>query len=947
MDLTSHIINSGVINMDFSPNHANRNNSSTMKTEPHQTLDIKDVIKTEPQFGMDVNNEDKIQIKTHPFLDIDSFDIDTEAHSVMDDSKETSSGLLPLQVGEFNKEIHPLSWLHSDDKVNGVIQDNESNIQEDVHVQSQEDQIFYDNRRSQFQPFDGNNLTVKAESQFLQNDYVTNDNYIKTEFQPEQDHVFEAERHSQSHFESNREMEPEFQQMLDNPRLLEINDIRIKTEPVSQDDVEVKKEIAFTSQQDDRINIVAEQTKSKPFDVTTDSKSGDQTANCIKCIMCDKTFYDKSNLRRHFQNIHEKGVGVSCKICNKRFNEKRSLKNHIQVVHTKVNNLSSDTHDEQKPFSCKVCCKSFARKKSLRRHEMSHTDTYKCDQCQQQFNSRQHLDRHVNGVHKKLRPFSCPDCDKSFLTKRDVDRHADAVHKKLKRYKCMHCDKSYSGKPDLIRHVDVVHKELMPYSCTDCGQACVSKRDLNLHIDIVHKPMKTFKCGECDRSYAVEQELLRHVVVVHNKQKSNYTKMTEEVKSEQDNEETHSESKDDFKQVVPQMADINDFKIKSEPPCVHVVGEIKTEFKSEKDNESPGESYSQGYSETKDENKHELPQLLNINGFKIKTEPIPQEEEDVDVKIGFTSQEGDSFKIKVEENELLESNSSALPTASKSVDEPGTRKTCTMCDKTFSDNDNLRIHVRNVHEKVSGPTCHVCGKSFYDKRNLRKHVQSVHEKVKKWSCPICAQTFYRKKTCDNHIGAVHNKLTPHSCKFCSKSFFRLESLKAHELSHTNENPFQCPECQQHFSQKHHLDRHIDGVHKKLRPFPCDSCDKAFLTKRDLDRHVDAVHKKIKPHKCIECDRSFAAKPDLLKHVDVVHRNLKAYCCTMCDKSFSKRADRDQHINSVHLNLKSFTCSVCQKAFRSHNYLKKHEKLHEKYKPCEPNSLIGEYVQGDM
>ncbi len=894
MDSTSQANNCGEIKMELSPDE---NTGCIMNPDLHQSFDIRDVIKTEPLFELELDNEN-------------TFEFDKCLQSpIYASSAKVEEPMSILNSGLDNK-------MHSLFKVDGYDDEMKSENQKEDNDIGANDQHHNDNildgiGHSQLQPCDIIDFKFKAEPYVQQIDDACNGN--KTIFQSEQDNFVSIQ--FGPHMQDNQEMDKDF----------DTNNVNTKTESKVQKEKEMQID-ASASQS------AKEQIMSTSLELSNESKSG--TKNSVKCMMCKNSFYDNSSLRRHILRIHQKGGdGVTCNICNKNVYGRGNLTKHILEVHQEVKNCSDGIKSVQdqgtvKAFPCSTCNKSYSQLKTLRKHERTHTDPFLCVECQQPFSSKQHLKLHVDGVHKKLRPFSCPECEKPFLTKTDVDRHVKSVHKKLAsvRHKCAHCDKTYSGKRDLERHVDVVHRQLRLVSCTECKDSFFSKRDLNRHLQEVHKILTTFKCPECERTYSRKEDFVSHMVVIH--KNLSFNEMTENVKSE------HGENvKDDVGPGAPQQFEMLDFELKSESPHHSDDNELNMDIKSEKIDAS----YSQAYSEIEEETKPDPSQIWNTNEFKIKTEPSWQEGEDADLKIGLISYEDESENgtVKVEKSELgldleFESQSPEMPT----ISEAGKQI------------ENSVKEEKAKEQPAPRPTCDICNKSFFDRRNLRKHKLAVHEKVKNWTCQICGQAFFRKKNCDRHIDIIHNKLTPYSCPTCHKSFARSELLKIHELSHGNGHPFQCELCPSFFTTKHHLERHVRGVHEKLRPWSCShvNCDKSFLSKRDLDRHFDAVHRKIKPHKCEEsgCERSFAGRADLVRHIDVVHRNLKPHSCTMCEKSFAKMADRDQHINSVHLNLKSFTCAICQKAFRSKKTLQKHEKMHLKETS---ESLIEEYPRG--
>jgi uncharacterized Zn-finger protein len=109
-----------------------------------------------------------------------------------------------------------------------------------------------------------------------------------------------------------------------------------------------------------------------------------------------------------------------------------------------------------------------------------------CDICDQAFSRKEHLNRHVNTVHKSLTRYSCDLCVFSSYTTAKLERHSKAVHLGKKDFKCDICDKSFSQKSHLNGHINRIHKNLKNYSCQLCNYTTFTNHELKKHLIVQH-----------------------------------------------------------------------------------------------------------------------------------------------------------------------------------------------------------------------------------------------------------------------------------------------------------------------------------------------------------------------------------------------------------------------------------------------------------------------------
>ena len=80
-----------------------------------------------------------------------------------------------------------------------------------------------------------------------------------------------------------------------------------------------------------------------------------------------------------------------------------------------------------------------------------------CEKCGKPCDSPFQLDRHVEAVHLKLKPYKCNQCNFASAHPSNLKKHVKSAHEKI-RHQCDFCPLDFGEKSNLTRHIKRHHK---------------------------------------------------------------------------------------------------------------------------------------------------------------------------------------------------------------------------------------------------------------------------------------------------------------------------------------------------------------------------------------------------------------------------------------------------------------------------------------------------------
>lgn len=117
---------------------------------------------------------------------------------------------------------------------------------------------------------------------------------------------------------------------------------------------------------------------------------------------------------------------------------------------------------------------------------------------------------------------------------------------------------------------------------------------------------------------------------------------------------------------------------------------------------------------------------------------------------------------------------------------------CNICGKRFVINSALKDHLMR-HAGIKNYVCPYCGVGKTTRQEWNTHI-TVHTQERKFKCHLCPHASHNKQNLRMHIKIVHDKIKDYACQYCGKTFGKSNACKMHEMTHTGEKRCECKVC---------------------------------------------------------------------------------------------------------------------------------------------------------
>ena len=163
---------------------------------------------------------------------------------------------------------------------------------------------------------------------------------------------------------------------------------------------------------------------------------------------------------------------------------------------------------------------------------------------------------------------------------------------------------------------------------------------------------------------------------------------------------------------------------------------------------------------------------------------------------------------------------------------PDRKYSCRMCTRMVKSASELLLHHQKKHGIVY---CKFCQKAFNNQLSLSRH-EYKHTLERKYKCKLCKESFPFQSQLTYHM-RTHRKRCSFFCVFpkCGRKFKNHGDLNRHAITH-NKKVYKCPDCKYSNPDKRNFESHR-LTHSDIEPYSCPQCGEGFRFNTQKRRHM--------------------------------------------------------------------------------------------------------------
>ena len=259
---------------------------------------------------------------------------------------------------------------------------------------------------------------------------------------------------------------------------------------------------------------------------------------------------------------------------------------------------------------------------------------------------------------------------------------------------------------------------------------------------------------------------------------------------------------------------------------------------------------------------------------------------------------------------------------------------CDNCGKTFTNSVLLSKHILEVHNTVSSTSI----KKKENKKlviQVNENVQHSEENLSKvFQCPICQEifsNFYKLADHKEKVHAIVYNERPQNCRECRMPMSSFYSTEDHDKHCQTLEQKICEVCGIQIQDLSKLKNHRNKVHKVARE--CNICFKMFPTFYQLSQHFLHCHFGYKmvyenvQLYCDYCEKRFETRHQMFQHFESIHSGDQMKC-PKCEERFDRTENLIPHLTQNHAN-KIYICLLCDEEHSSLDSIEIHISLDHK------------------